>query len=774
MDNLGLEALPQEDPVSLSLAFDHLTSGVVVEDAGGGIVFANRAMFALMGMADVPDGATEANFGAVAAGLRRCSVDPGVFVRRADELRRACARVSNEDVPLADGRWFRRDFAPISSGGRCRGFVWQYSDVTEATNRRRELVASEKKYRRVITNLNLGLLEVDLDERIRYVNEGFCSISGYAEAELVGRIPSELFRLDGDGLTMLREKNRSRINDVADAYEVPLTVKNGAKRWWSISGAPSYGEDGKVVGSIGIHVDITPQKTLELELREAKLRAEHSVRAGESFLASMSHEIRTPLSGIYGMTQLLQDTELNPEQLEYVGTIDKAIGVLQTVIDDILDLSKINAGMVVLHAVEFSLREELESLYRLNCPRAQRKGIALSLRFRDEGLAERYNGDAHRLAQIVANLLGNALKFTEQGGVSLECGLAGSQGGKDLVEIAVTDTGIGMDKDFLPSLFDPFTQEHGGHARKFGGTGLGMNISQKLVRLMGGDIEVSSEKHRGTVFRVRLPLERRARSVAVPLPAAEPGTLHGRRILVAEDNEMNAAVVRNMLAKEGAEVVLVANGNQLVAEAANRRFDLVISDLEMPIMGGIEAVRWIRAHLPRGLRVIALTANVLPEEKQRSLDAGFDDVIYKPFRRDVLLAACRAHLARNGGDDAASGRGNPAAPYDLAEIRELLDGDEAELGEVIRIFLEETPGKLAEIIPAMEAGDATKVRRIVHYLESSIRHLGVRSADEALGKIRGDGGPVSIADLEPAVRTLVAVVETAMRGLEAEFPAVVG
>jgi CheY-like chemotaxis protein len=339
------------------------------------------------------------------------------------------------------------------------------------------------------------------------------------------------------------------------------------------------------------------------------------------------------------------------------------------------------------------------------------------------------------------------------------------------VEIEVTDTGIGMEKDFLPSLFDPFTQEDGGHARRFGGTGLGMNISQKLVRLMGGEISVASEKHRGTAVRVRLPLERRTRSIAVARPAAEPGTLRGRRILVAEDNEMNAAVVRTMLAKEGAEVVLVGNGKQLVAEVAGGGFDLVISDLEMPIMGGIEAVRWIRANLPRGLRVIALTANVLPAEKQRSLDAGFDDVIHKPFRRDVLVGACRAQLARDQEPEASSNGGESPAPYDLSEIRELLDGDEVELGRVIRMFLDETPGKLAEILRAMETGDAGEVRRIVHYLETTIRHLGIGSVNEALGAIRGDGGPVDTADLEPAVRTLVAVVQAAMRGLEADFPA---
>jgi PAS domain S-box-containing protein len=622
---------------------------------------------------------------------------------------------------------------------------------------------SEEKYRRVITNMNLGLVEVDLDERIQYVNQSFCTLSGYTEAELLGRVASELFCLGEAELQLLREKNRSRTSGVADLYEIPVTIQGGRQRWWAISGAPLYDETGRVVGSIGIHLDVTPQKTLELELRDAKNRAEASARAGERFLASMSHEIRTPLSGISGLTQLLQRTRLDTEQRGFVETMDRAIGLLQTVIDDILDLSKINAGRVVLHEQAFSLQDELESLHRLNLPIARQKGLELHLSFPSGALAPRYFGDAHRIIQVVTNLLGNALKFTEQGSVSIESQPMGARDGRELVEIRITDTGIGMDPEFLPALFDAFTQEDGGHARKFGGSGLGMTISQKLARLMGGEILVTSQKHHGTTVRLLLPLERRPASPpahAAPPTRPRAGSLNGCRILVAEDNEMNALVVRTMLEKEGAEVTVVGNGQQLIQRLEAGLVDLVISDLEMPILGGLEAVRWIRSHLPPSLRVLALTANVLAEEQARCLAAGFDEVMHKPFRRETLVSACLRHRADPAthppSDPPPSQPSGPRFSLDL--LRKQLDHDPAAVNAAVEAFRIDIPTRLAELQLAVAQRNWAAIRRIVHYLESSIHLLSIEPTATDLQRIR-QADPNAPGYPTTAVQSLTATLQ---------------
>lgn len=630
-------ALKQTDsashlPTTVEL-LNHLGTGVLWVDAAGRVQCCNRSLRRMLGLD--PERRIE-EIGDLADSFRQ----PVNFLARARGLLAEGVRVAEAELATAQGRLLLLDFTPIRSGREAVGSLWQFTDVTEASVRRRALEDSEEKYRSVITNMNLGLLEVDLQERIRYVNRSFCQISGYSEEELLGQVPSTLFQLDPEALGILREKNQSRVGGFADVYEIPVTVQGGRQRWWAISGAPLYNHSGEIVGSIGIHLDVTEQKRAEFALRDAKRKADNSARTAERFVATMSHEIRTPLAGIYGLTQLLERTDLTPQQREYLTTIDKAIGLLQRIVDDILDLSKLSAGEVTLQARPFSLREELTAIHRIHQTRATAQGLALMFDFDSQELPARSLGDSHRISQVISNLLGNAIKFTERGSVRLSCRRTGGSASVDEVELVVADTGIGMAPEFIPSLFEPFTQEDGGHARRYGGTGLGLNITRRLVHLMNGEVSVTSEKGVGTLVTVRLPLRTCPPEIAPPGVAEPMAVLVGKRVILAEDNDITAMVVSAMLTREGAVVTRVKDGAELIAEVDRQPYDLVISDMEMPIMSGPDAVSRIRSKHTGPLRIVALTANVLPDEGQRCLDAGFDAVLHKPFRRDALLRIC--------------------------------------------------------------------------------------------------------------------------------------
>lgn len=712
----------------------NLQAGILLEDENRKIVLTNNTFCQMFGIPVPPEQMVGWDCSLSAEQSKHLFTDSEAFVERISDLLKDRKQSLEEKWELVDGRVFERDYIPMYVENIYRGHLWKYTDITERSLKQDQLRKSEEKYRGIISNINLGLIEVDLNEKIRYVNQSFCFISGYSENELLGRNPNEIFVVDPTTLSKMQDVKASREHGVSDVYEIEVKIKGGVKKWWLISGAPLYNDTGKVEGSIGIHLDITEQKNLEQQLREAKMLAEKSGQAKEIFLANMSHEIRTPLSGIYGMMQLLQGTRLNKEQHTYVNAIDKAIENLQTIINDILDFSKINAGMIEIDNSEFSLKEEIEAIFRINKPRAVGKELDLSLQF-DRNLSEFYTGDAHRIGQVLTNLIGNAIKFTEKGKVLIECRLANSTSEKDIVEIIVTDTGIGIEKEYLPFIFDKFTQEESGQVKKFGGTGLGMSISRQLVELMNGTITVTSEKNKGTTVIVSLPLKIAKGKYISASKTVEPGLLVSKKILVAEDNEINATVIKSLLTREGANVRLVDNGKLLIEAVKKETFDLIISDLQMPVMGGMEAVKWIRSHISKTQQIIALTANAFKEERERCLEAGFNDVLYKPFKKEDLIQACIGYNNKELTVSSDAGNSPQIKLYNLAPLTEMVDGNKEQVAYLIHQFLEETPRKLEKIYTALKEGKGKEIRRVVHYLSSSLHHLSVDGIYETIKNI---------------------------------------
>ncbi len=490
------------------------------------------------------------------------------------------------------------------------------------------------------------------DGRIEWVNEAFTRITGHSFAEVVGRRPSEV--LDApttaqDALQTLHDAQRDRRPCV---IEIENLTKDGRRLWMEVSMTPVLKPDGSADVFIAIERDITQAKAHAAELAAAREAAEAAAQAKSAFLATMSHEIRTPMNGVIGVAELLEETRLDPQQRQYVGTIIESGRALLTIINDVLDLSKFQAGKVDLRIEPFSVGECVVRALDLLRPTAQKKGIVLSSDLPD-GLP-RHLGDAGRLRQILLNLIGNAVKFTIEGQVRVSVTLKpGAR--RDTIRIAIADTGIGIAADRIGHVFDSFTQADATISRQFGGTGLGLTISRLMAQQMGGDIEVSSVLGQGSVFTITLRLPSVPEEGAVvgrEVAAGLPRT--ALRLLIAEDNRTNMLIARKLLERSVATLAEAGNGRIALEMYRANPPDLVLMDVSMPEMDGLAATRAIRAYeaeagLPR-CPIYALTAYAAAEQERACLEAGLDGMLTKPLSRAELYALIERTAVAAGFD----------------------------------------------------------------------------------------------------------------------------
>ena len=387
-------------------------------------------------------------------------------------------------------------------------------------------------------------------------------------------------------------------------------------------------------------------------LRSMLLATQEASKMKGQFLANMSHEIRTPLNAIIGMTHLsLKDGNLTGKQRAYLDNIQLAAKSLLGLINDILDISKVEAGMLELEHIPFNLRDTISNTLSIHQENAGSRGLSLVMEY-DPDMPAHFIGDPLRISQVLNNLLGNALKFTRKGGVTVRCrGEEAGESGRIMARVSVTDTGIGMSPEMLDKLFQPFTQADASITRQFGGTGLGLAISDRLVHLLGGGFDVASEVGRGTTFTFIMLLERNAGASAfsaeeVPLDQAfERLKLEGKRILVAEDNAINQLIMAELIEPSGARVVMAHNGRQAVEAARDGNFDLVFMDMQMPVMDGLEATREIRGFADKdSLPIIAVTANAMKEDREKGFASGMNAYITKPIEPGQLLDILKLHL----------------------------------------------------------------------------------------------------------------------------------
>jgi PAS domain S-box-containing protein len=649
-------------------------------------------------------------------------------------------------------------------------------------NTEEALLDRTARYRRLVEGLDEVVFEIDGEGRWLFLNEAFERTTGRLAAEQIGSPASRVFEgasasvLDG----ALDEVLSGRSGEKRLQLEI-RTVKG--PRWLEGTLQPVAGKSGGTGGVFGILVDQTRRKREEEALRAAKEAAERATEAKSAFLANMSHEIRTPMNGIIGMLALALRTDLTEEQREYVQTASVSADALLHILSDILDLSKIEAGRLELESVPFSLRAVVERVAAPVASRAGQKGLRFSVEIA-AGVPDGLAGDPWRIGQILNNLLSNAVRFTDRGSVSLRVGGAETRAGVAEIRVEVRDTGIGIPPDRISAIFRPFSQADGSITRRFGGTGLGLAISQQLAERMGACVGVESTPGVGSAFTlvIRLPIPRGAEETtardasapSVPRPAAPP--VAPRHVLLAEDNPVNQLLAVRLLQNAGHTVVTARNGQEALDLLRAGGFDVVLMDIQMPVMGGLEAIERIRAgEKATGghVHIVALTAQAMRGDRERCLAAGADGYLAKPFSSAALESAVAGTVptatptapgapvedrgafeaCRNCRNDWYEGcqRRLSRAPLDLARALATCGGDDDLRREVTAELLRTLAGERSALQSAVAAGDAPLAARVVHKMKSSLAAVGAIPAADAAAVLeqaarQGEGHLSGLAD----------------------------
>jgi PAS domain S-box-containing protein len=703
-----------------------------------------------------------------------------------------------------DGELFYVDqtITPVKDdSGRVTHFVSTCKDITENKAAEDELHKSRERFALAVLGSKDGIWDWDMLTDEVYYSTRWKEMLGYGDHEIRNHFSEWQSRLHPDDLDRALATVKAYVDGEIPDYELEhrLRHKNGSYRWILARGVAFRDADGKPYRMAGSHTDITERKRALAELRQAKEAAEDASRAKSQFVANVSHELRTPLNGILGMTQLLLETDLGSDQREYLITMQSSVDSLLAVISDVLDFSKIEADRLELDPAEFRLRPALADALKPFVVRAAAKGLELKYEV-DEDVPDQLVGDWPRLRQVILNLVGNAIKFTERGQVEARIELAGTGEGYDprvTLRCSVRDTGIGIAEDKQRTIFEPFTQADGSMTRKYGGTGLGLTISEKLIRLMGGSLGVESDPGAGSTFYFTVTLwlgtnapDADASRIEPPstVPALSATATRPLRVLVVEDNRVNQEVVIRMLRKQGHFFTLAQDGLEALEALARETFAAVLMDVQMPGMDGWEATRQIRAREAgsgRHVPIIAMTAHVLKGDRERCLNAGMDAYLPKPIDLQALsrllaevvpatVAGQPTGPAQRNGEKhpqpAAAMSADPHPPgaatepvLDRQEALARVGGDEQLLGELLRIFHADAPGWFAEVGAAIQRGDAALLRRAAHTIKggaSSLGALQTRSAADRLEELarngRWDGVKAARADLEQALARLAA------------------
>ncbi len=541
----------------------------------------------------------------------------------------------------------RKDGSP-ENGGHIADLVVLAEQVAGLTRDRERirnaLAKSEKRFDLAMRGANDGVWDWDMASNTVYYSPRWKAMLGHEEDEIGPALAEWSGRVHPDDSASAMAAVRAHLDGDTSHFEVTFRFrhKQGHYLWVLSRGLAVRDAEGNPSRMVGTHTDITAQKRAEEALIQAKEAAEAASRAKSEFLANMSHEIRTPMNGVLGMLNLTLDTGLSDEQRDYLMMAQTSANSLLHIINDILDFSKIEAGRLDVQPEAVDIRAIVNEMQRLHEHRCQEKGLTFTSAV-DAALPDWMMLDQMRVRQVLINLIGNAIKFTHNGGVSLSVERVG-QG----VRFAVRDTGIGIARESQATVFQAFTQADGSITRRFGGTGLGLSISFRLVGLMGGLMGLQSEPGQGSEFYFLLPLEEPRQTPSNPAPAAVAERSRPLSILLAEDNPINQKLAVTLLAREGHRVTVADDGEAALQAISQHDFDLVLMDMQMPVLSGLEATARIRAdetaRHSRRVPIVALTANAFDEDRDACLAAGMDSYVSKPIRRDALFAAIAAVL----------------------------------------------------------------------------------------------------------------------------------
>jgi PAS domain S-box-containing protein len=634
-----------------------------------------------------------------------------------------------------------------------------------------------------------SVIIADEHGNIEWVNEGFTTLTGYRLEEVKGS-HGESLRKGGDtGISESASYYKRVIQEkMPITYESKNYSKQGREYWTITTLTPVLSRKGEVKRIIAIDSDITLRKQMEEdllhanqiaehslmkgnkalnELMKAKKQLEESVRVKEQFLANMSHEIRTPMNAIVGFTDLILKTQLSLEQKQYTDAIKTSGENLIVIINDILDFSKMQSGKISFEQIEFSISQLIATLTELMLPKSAEKNIKLSKSI-DKKMPDRLIGDPTRLNQILLNLVGNAIKFTQKGEVKITVEQVSDNNDTVNLRFSVSDSGIGIPQDKLPNIFDAFTQATYDTTRKYGGTGLGLAIVKQLIELQGGDIKVTSHVNKGSVFTFSLVYRKNLKPEAtkkVSLNESED-VIKELNVLLVEDNILNQVLAQKVLSDWGWKTDVADNGLIAVEKIEKQNFDLVLMDIQLPEMDGYEATHHIREKLlpPKStIPIIAMTAHAISGEEEKCIKAGMNGYISKPFNTHKLYQKIISVLNMKGNgthtnneEQNTMNNNNSHKHTDLTYLRKLANGSDEFITQMLTLFIEQTPDAVGRMEKHLQEHNWELLGKVAHKMKPSIMFVGLKELEKdvkaveeyASGETNTDELPVMISHIK--------------------------
>jgi PAS domain S-box-containing protein len=593
-------------------------------------------------------------------------------------------------------------------------------------------------YRALIDNISGVVYTTDIRGLIEFASPGVYALTGYVPEELVGQHFS--FLVSPECLKGVYDHYRGQLQAPTreTILEFYCLTREGEKKWVEQTALLLNRKDGTQGFQCFVR-DISEKKDFQRQLIIAKNEAEEARRLQEQFLANMSHEIRTPMNGIVGMTNLLLETPLSTQQEQFANVIHRSADNLLVIIDDILDLSKIKAGKMTIEKIPFRLQDVTANVWALFEQRIIKKGLQFAVEL-DPRIPASMIGDPHRLNQVLINLVGNAVKFTEKGSIRISVQQIQQTSPKTVnLRFTIADTGMGIAKDQLPHIFESFSQAAADITRKYGGTGLGLTICKNLLTMQGGDISVESEPGKGTCFSFHIAYGCESSRIAdhqkTKSPQDHQAAFKGKHFLVVEDNPINQQLIEYVIRKAGAQVTVANHGGEAIDHLQANRYDLIIMDLQMPVMDGYETTKHLREMLKLQTPVLAMTANALKGEQVRCLEAGMNGYMSKPFEFREFYSRV-AELLETGKVSPAQSLQEPLHPEVLFNLSLLEDvGDKDFVRDTIGTFLDALPTYLTDLESAFADKNYDRLSFLAHKFKGTMGIFQAQTIAEQLDKI---------------------------------------